>query len=129
MELLLAQGAGGSILPSKRLELGDEGGDGGFHGAEKERSVKRRDVRRWEAAQGLTWWVGVEQVLREGSRRTERRGFTHTHIYRRFVAAPPCTDQRKTGRAAAVSPIQLCDRPAEHQKTHTQQSKRSPSVL
>lgn len=34
VELLLAQGAGGSIFPSKRLELGDEGADGSFHGGE-----------------------------------------------------------------------------------------------
>lgn len=32
MELLLAQGAGGAVLPGVRLELGDQGADGGFHG-------------------------------------------------------------------------------------------------
>lgn len=31
VEFLFAQGAGGSVLPSIVLELGDDGGDGGFH--------------------------------------------------------------------------------------------------
>lgn len=31
VELLFAQGAGGSVLPSIVLELGDDGADGGFH--------------------------------------------------------------------------------------------------
>lgn len=32
VELLLAQGAGGAVLPGVRLELGNQGADGGFHG-------------------------------------------------------------------------------------------------
>lgn len=66
MELVLAQGAGGSVLPGKRLELGDEGGDGGFHGAEKERSVKTVEARgagrQQKASPG---GLCVEQVPRE----------------------------------------------------------------
>lgn len=34
VELLLAQGAGGSIFPSECLELGDQSADGRFHDAE-----------------------------------------------------------------------------------------------
>lgn len=32
VELLLAQGAGRAVLPGVRLELGDHGADGSFHG-------------------------------------------------------------------------------------------------
>lgn len=34
VELLLAQGAGGAVLASKSLELGDQSADGSFHDAD-----------------------------------------------------------------------------------------------
>lgn len=56
VELLLAQGAGGAVLPGVRLELGDQGADGGLHGdfdSTKITGTKKRDeAKSWKAAAG-----------------------------------------------------------------------------
>lgn len=44
MELLLAQGAGGAVLPSEALELGHQRADGGFHDAEEK--VKKKTTKK-----------------------------------------------------------------------------------
>lgn len=47
VELLLAQGAGRAVLPGVRLELGDQGADGGFHG-DFEGTKKEEKEMKWK---------------------------------------------------------------------------------
>lgn len=89
MELLLAQGAGGPIIPSKSLELGDEGADGGFHGglnSKRKISGKLQSERRVVLGDpaGLTCCVVCGAGTESASRRSDRRLLT----FIRLISAP-----------------------------------------
>ena len=66
VEFLFAQGAGGSVLPSIVLELGDDGADGGFH-------------------DGLCWGLKVKKTdnceqsceVKRGTVRKDKRPWSH----------------------------------------------------
>lgn len=50
VELLLAQGATGAVLPGVRLELGDQGADGGFHGDFEGTKIEEKEMK-WKVGQ------------------------------------------------------------------------------
>lgn len=90
VELLLAQGAGGPILPSECLELGDEGADGGFHdGLNSKRKISKRKLQTERRVvlgdpAGLTCCVVCRAGTKSASQRSDRRAFT----FIRLIAAP-----------------------------------------